>query len=93
MHVASLMDLPNPAWVSIEKVVSHMADDLICDSMTMCLSRLQYDERMMIVSIETHGICSRDVRASRVKGACERVVLKGRATRHHFYHYQHLTSQ
>ena len=41
-------------------------------AMTMCLSISQDDDSMMIVFIEKHGI-------SRVKGACARAVLKGRA--------------
>jgi len=48
--------------------------------MTIFQSRLQDDDSMMIVSIETHGICCRDVRSSRVKGVCDRVVLKSCAS-------------
>ncbi len=38
-------------------VSRHLNDDLICDSMTMCQSRSQDDDSMMIVSIEAHGTC------------------------------------
>jgi hypothetical protein len=63
-------------------VSRHLNDDLICDHMTMfqlststtmCQSRSQDDESMMIFSIETHGITDAmlsGVRATRVKGVC-----------------------
>jgi hypothetical protein len=59
--------------------------------MTMCLSNSQDDDSMVRFSIEKHGIsvlsrphfsgracepCYRGVRASRVTGACVRVLLK-----------------
>ena len=64
-------------WVCVSL---HLNDDLICDSMTMCQSitsmtmfqsRLQDDDSMMMVSIETHGTF--------VVGTFVRVVLRGRS--------------
>jgi hypothetical protein len=57
-----------------DRFVIHDDVSVEITSMTIFQSRLQDDDSMMIVSIETHGICC--VRASRVKEVCERVVLK-----------------